>query len=145
VIGGVHSLAKRGSTMADDANRRFCEIWDALKRLQDATQGLEIGTGRFVLVPPGEVRLLSFRARLYPAHGGPVALLTADTECVQIEARSAPDGSAPEIARGQLNLDLTDAFAVDDQVLKHPAVVAGLIFDRMEELLQRVSHHTALR
>src|SRR4051794_25671989 len=110
-----------------DANRRFCEIWDACKRLQPATQGLEIGSGKFVLVPPGQVQLSGFRGRLQLTRGGPSVMLIADAQGVRLEARAPNEGFVPEVLTDRLELDLTDGFKVDGQPLKHQSVVANLV------------------
>src|SRR5687768_15362757 len=98
--------------MEDEKNRRFAELWEAFKRLHGVTDGLEVGSGRFVLIPPGTVRLSGFRARLAKSPEGPSVVLIADSAAVITELHPA-SGTAPQARKELTPLDLSDGFIFD--------------------------------
>ncbi len=122
--------------MAEDLNTRLCELWEAFKRLQETTPGLDVGAGRFVLIPPAEVRLSGFRGRLGPTSAGRVATLLVDTHAARIEVRDEPPKTADESTSEWLKVDLATCYSFDGQAMKHATVMARALLDRLELALQ---------
>src|SRR5438105_11402257 len=110
--------------MTEDSNRRFVELWEAFKRLVPSTSGLEVGVGRFVLVPPKQVRLTGFRARLQLTPGGGWASLLVDPSVASMEAYPGPGDAPPIPVRSRVVIDLEDGFVLEGSALKHPTVMA---------------------
>jgi hypothetical protein len=122
--------------MAEDVTGRLTELWEAFKRLQESTPGLEVGAGRFALIPPAEVRLTGFRGRLEPTRGGKLATILVDTSAARIEVRAGPTASEDDVAPQWLSVDLSDGYRLDGQVMKHATVMARALLDRLELALQ---------
>jgi hypothetical protein len=120
--------------MEDNSNLRFAELWESFKQLHETTNGLEVSSGRFVLMPPATVRLSGFRARLARSADGPSVVLIADTAAVVTELHKA--GEPASQARKHLSsIDLSQGYVCDGESMKHASVLARALLDRMEALL----------
>src|SRR4051812_25867239 len=115
--------------MPEELNRRFVELSDAFKRLAPATPGLEVGAGRFVLIPPGEVRLTGFRARLMTSDGGAFATLLVDSQMASLEAHPGGMASDSLFVTERLTIDLRSGYGLDGEVMKHASVMARALLD----------------